>query len=257
MTFQPAIVLVTGASAGIGAAIARQFAAGGSRVVTVARRLEKLEVLASEFGDRILPVSVDVRDAAAVGQAITGLPPSWADIDVLVNNAGLSLGLEPAHEAKLDDWERMIDTNIKGATYFTRAILPGMVQRNRGHVINIGSITAEYAYPGSHIYGGTKAFLRQFSFGLRADLLGTAVRVTAFEPGMTGGTEFSNVRFGDDAKAAKTYEGLEPLTADDIAETVCWIASRPPRVNVNLLSMMPICQSFARPALARKPALKT
>ena len=252
MSFQPALVLVTGASAGIGAAIVRQFAASGSRVIAVARRLEKLESLAREFNDRILPISVDVRDAAAVGATITGLPPDWSEIDVLVNNAGLSLGLEPAHEAKLDDWERMIDTNIKGATYFTHSILPGMVKRNCGHVINIGSITAEYAYPGSHVYGGTKAFLRQFSFGLRADLLGTAVRVTAFEPGMTGGTEFSNVRFGDEAKAAKTYEGLEPLTADDIAETVYWIASRPLRVNVNLISVMPTCQSFARPALARK-----
>lgn len=247
------IILVTGASAGMGAAITRQFAREGHRVIATARRLDKLKDLAREFGDRIHPLALDVRDGQAVAAAIQSLPAAWSAIDVLVNNAGLSLGLEPAYQAKLDDWERMIDTNIKGVTYLTRAVLPGMVARNRGHVINIGSITAEYAYPGSHVYGGTKAFLRQFSFGLRADLLGTAVRVTAFEPGMTGGTEFSNVRFeGDDAKAAKVYEGLEPLTADDIAETVSWIASRPPRVNVNLISMMPVCQSFARPALAKK-----
>ena len=252
MSFQPALALVTGASAGIGAAMVRHLVAAGSRVIAVARRGEKLAALADELGDRVRPLAVDVCDSAAVIAALHGLPVEWSEIDLLVNNAGLSLGLEPAHEAKLEDWERMIDTNVKGATYFTHAILPGMVKRNRGHVINIGSITAEYAYPGSHVYGGTKAFLRQFSFGLRADLLGTAVRVTAFEPGMTGGTEFSNVRFGDDAKAAKTYEGLEPLTPDDIAEAVCWIASLPPRVNVNLISMMPACQSFARPALARK-----
>ncbi len=252
MSYHPALALVTGASAGIGAALARRLVTAGTRVIAVARRDEKLAALAAELGDQVRPVSVDVRDTTAVRAAIDSLPGDWSEIDLLVNNAGLSLGLEPAHEAKLEDWERMIDTNIKGVTYFTHAILPGMVRRNRGHVINIGSITAEYAYPGSHVYGGTKAFLRQFSFGLRADLLGTAVRVTAFEPGMIGGTEFSNVRFGDDARAAGTYEGLEPLTADDVAEAICWIASRPPRVNVNLISMMPVCQSFARPALARK-----
>jgi 3-hydroxy acid dehydrogenase / malonic semialdehyde reductase len=254
MAFEPALVLVTGASAGIGATIARRFAAHGARVIAVARRIDRLESLAREFIDRVRPLALDIRDAAAVRTAIQALPPEWSDIDLLVNNAGLSLGLEPAHEAKLEDWEQMIDTNIKGVTNFTHAILPGMVKRNRGHVINIGSITAEYAYPGSHVYGGTKAFLRQFSFGLRADLLGTAVRVTVFEPGITGGTEFSNIRFGNDEQAAKTYEGLEPLKPEDIAEAVHWIASRPPHVNVNLLSMMPVCQSFARPALARKSA---
>lgn len=239
---------------GFGTAITRRFVQDGHRVIAAARRVDKLQALARELGDRVYPLALDVCDRAAVAAAIHSLPAAWSAIDVLVNNAGLSLGLEPAHQAKLDDWERMIDTNIKGVTYLTRAILPGMVERNRGHVINVGSITAEYAYPGSHVYGGTKAFLRQFSFGLRADLLGTAVRVTAFEPGMTGGTEFSNVRFeGDDAKAAKVYEGLEPLTPEDIAETVAWIASRPPRVNVNLISMMPVCQSFARPALAKRP----
>ncbi len=254
MSVAPQIVLVTGASAGIGVAMARRFIRDGYRVIAAARRHDKLQDLAGEFGDRIHPLALDVRDGHAVAAAINALPAAWSAIDVLVNNAGLSLGLEPAHEAKLEDWERMIDTNIKGVTYLTRAVLPGMVERNRGHVINIGSITAEYAYPGSHVYGGTKAFLRQFSFGLRADLLGTAVRVTVLEPGMTGGTEFSKVRFeGDDAKAAKVYEGLEPLTPEDIAETVGWIASRPPRVNVNLISMMPACQSFARPALAKKP----
>ena len=238
----------------MGAAIARRFATDGHRVIAAARRIDKLRELAREFDDRIHPLALDVRDGAAVAAGINSLPAAWSSIDVLVNNAGLSLGLEPAHQAKLEDWERMIDTNIKGVTYLTRAILPRMVRRNRGHVINIGSITAEYAYPGSHVYGGTKAFLRQFSLGLRADLLGTAVRVTVFEPGITGGTEFSNVRFaGDDEKAANVYEGLEPLTAEDIAETVSWIASRPPRVNVNLISMMPVCQSFARPALAKRP----
>lgn len=255
MFIQPQIVLITGASAGMGAVMVRRFLAEGHRVIAAARRLDKLQELTQEFGEQVHALELDVRDRDAVGAAIQGLPAAWSAIDVLVNNAGLSLGLEPAHQAKLDDWEQMIDTNIKGVTYLTRAVLPGMVERNRGHIINIGSITAEYAYPGSHVYGGTKAFLRQFSFGLRADLLGTAVRVTAFEPGITGGTEFSHVRFsGDDAKAAKVYDGLDPLRPEDIAETVSWIASRPARVNINLISMMPVCQSFARPALAKHTA---
>ncbi len=246
------VVFVTGASAGFGAAIARRFAADGARVIIAGRRDERLRQLAAELGPRALPVTLDVRDPAAIDAALSALPADFAEVDVLVNNAGLALGLEPAHQALLADWEQMVDTNIKGLLYMTRALLPGMVARKRGHVINLGSIAGEWPYPGGNVYGATKAFVRQFSLNLRADLLGTQVRVTDVEPGLCGGTEFSSVRFhGDDARAAKVYENTTPLSAEDIADTVHWIATRPAHVNVNTISLMPVDQAFAPLAVHR------
>jgi 3-hydroxy acid dehydrogenase / malonic semialdehyde reductase len=207
------IVFITGASAGFGAAIARRFAADGARVIVSGRRGERLRQLVAELGPNALPLAFDVRDRTAIEHAVATLPAGFADVDLLVNNAGLALGLEPAHAASLDDWERMIDTNIKGLMTMTRLLLPGMVERRRGHVINLGSIAGEWPYPGGNVYGATKAFVRQFSLNLRADLLGTQVRVTDIEPGLSGGTEFSNVRFhGDNARAGKVYEHTAPLT---------------------------------------------
>lgn len=240
------IVFVTGASAGFGAAIARSFVNGGHRVVATARRKDRLDALAAELGDALLPLELDVRDADAVAAAPASLPADFAAIDVLVNNAGLALGLEPAHKASLDDWQTMIDTNCTGLVQVTRAFLPGMVERNRGHVFNLGSIAGRWPYAGGNVYGATKAFVRQFSLNLRADLLGTAIRVTDIEPGLCGGTEFSNVRFhGDDDKAAQVYANVQPLTAEDIADSIYWIATRPAHVNINTIELMPVAQSFA------------
>lgn len=246
------IVFITGASAGFGTAIARRFAAAGARVIITGRRGERLRKLAAELGPRALPLSFDIRDRGAIEAAVASLPADFAAIDVLVNNAGLALGMEPAHRASLEDWEQMVDTNIKGLMTMTRTVLPSMVTRRRGHVINIGSIAGEWPYPGGNVYGATKAFVRQLSLNLRADLPGTGVRITNIEPGLCGGTEFSNVRFhGDDAKAARVYENTEPLTAEDVADTVHWVATRPPHVNINTLSLMPTCQAFAPFAIHR------
>jgi 3-hydroxy acid dehydrogenase/malonic semialdehyde reductase len=239
-------VLVTGASAGFGAAIARRFAGDGARVVLAARRGDKLAELARELGSHVLAIELDLRDRAGVERTLTTLPAEFADLDVLVNNAGLALGLEPAHKASLDDWDTMIDTNCKGLVYATRAVLPGMVARGAGHVINLGSVAGSYPYPGGNVYGATKAFVHQFSLNLRSDLHGTGVRVTSVEPGMSGGTEFSTVRFaGDEAKAKAVYSGMQPLTAEDVADAVHWAASTPPHVNINRIEMMPTVQSFA------------
>jgi 3-hydroxy acid dehydrogenase/malonic semialdehyde reductase len=247
------IVFVTGATAGFGAAIARRFAAEGHRIVAAGRRLERLNALAEELGrSRVYPLLLDVRDRRAVEASVAGIPDDLKDIDLLVNNAGLALGLEPAQAANLDDWEAMVDTNVKGVMYVTRAVLPGMVMRNRGHVVNLGSAAASYPYPGGNVYGATKAFVRQFSLNLRADLLGTRVRVTAVEPGLVGGTEFSAVRFrGDAEKAIRLYEGADALTPDDVAETVHWVATLPTRVNVNTVELMPVSQAFAPLAVHR------
>ncbi|MBY0338274.1 MAG: SDR family NAD(P)-dependent oxidoreductase [Acetobacteraceae bacterium] len=240
------LVFITGATAGFGLAIARRFAADGARIVAAGRRTKRLDALAAELGrDRVHTLALDVRDRNAVEAAVAGLPTDFAAIDLLVNNAGLALGLEPAQAADLDDWDRMVDTNCKGLMYVTRAVLPRMVARGRGHVVNIGSTAGEFPYPGGNVYGATKAFVRQFSLNLRADLWGTPVRVTDIEPGLVGGTEFSNVRFkGDDAKAAGIYAGADPLTPDDVAEAVHWVATLPPRVNINVLQMMPVGQAF-------------
>ncbi len=247
------IVLITGASSGFGVAFAKRFAKDGAKLILAARRGDRLKTVAKEFGKSALAIELDVRDRAAVAKTIDQLPAEWKAIDVLINNAGLALGLEPAHRASLDDWDRMVDTNVKGLMYVTRAVLPGMVDRGRGHVINIGSTAGEWPYPGGNAYGGTKAFVRQFSLNLRADLTGTPVRVTDVEPGLCSGTEFSNVRFhGDDAKAAKVYENVEAMTPDDIAETVHWVATLPARVNVNTISLMPVQQSFAGLSVHRR-----
>jgi 3-hydroxy acid dehydrogenase/malonic semialdehyde reductase len=247
------IVLVTGATSGFGAAIARRFAREGHRVVAVGRRVERLDALRAELGEAVFTLPLDVRDRAAVERAVAALPEPLAAIDLLVNNAGLALGLEPAQRASLDDWERMVDTNVKGLMTVTRALLPGMVARDRGHVVNIGSTAAHWPYPGSNVYGATKAFVHQFSLNLRADLHGTRVRVTVVDPGMVAGTEFSPVRFhGDEARAAQVYEGADPLTPEDVAETVWWVATLPARVNVNAIELMPVSQSYAGLTVARR-----
>lgn len=252
MTTQPGTVFVTGASSGFGAATARRFATEGFRVVAAARRAERIKEFAAEFGSRVLPVTLDVRDRDAVAQAVSALPAEFAEIDVLVNNAGLALGMGPAQEADLDQWDQMIDTNCKGLTYVTRAILPGMVARRRGHVINLGSVAGTYPYPGGNTYGGTKAFVHQFSLALRSDLHGTGVRVTCVEPGMAD-TEFSLVRFGGDKeKADATYTGMRPMTGDDIAEAIYWAVTLPSHVNINTVELMPTQQSFGAFQVARE-----
>jgi len=242
------VVFITGASSGFGAAIARRFAKDGARLVLAARRRERLDALVTEcaaLGGSALALPLDVRDRAAVERAVTSLPAELAEISVLVNDAGGAHGLEPAHEADLDDWDAMVDTNVKGLLYVTRAVLPGMVARDRGHVINLGSVAGTYPYPGGNVYGATKAFVEQFSLNLRADLAGKRIRVTNIEPGMAE-TEFSLVRFkGDEARARAAYQGFPALTPDDIAESVRWVVSLPPHVNVNRLELMSVMQSFA------------
>jgi 3-hydroxy acid dehydrogenase / malonic semialdehyde reductase len=239
------IVFVTGASAGFGAAIARTFVNGGHRVVATARRKDRLDALASELGPNLLPLELDVRDRAAVEAVPAALPSEFAAVDVLINNAGLALGLEPAQRASLDEWETMIDTNCKGLVQVTRALLPGMVERNRGHVVNLGSAAGSWPYPGANVYGASKAFVHQFSLNLRSDLAGTALRVSCVEPGLVGGTEFSNVRFrGDDARAAGVYQNVQSLSPEDIAASIYWLTTLPAHVNVNTIELMPIAQTF-------------
>ena len=240
------IVFITGASAGFGAEMARKFVKHGHQVVISGRRKERLDALAAELGDLALPMVMDVTDKESIEEALSMMPQSWRPIDVLINNAGLALGTEPAHLAKLDEWETMIATNCRGLVSMTRAMLPAMVDRGSGLVINLGSVAGHFPYPGGNVYGATKAFVEQFTLNLRADLVGTGVRATNLAPGLCGGTEFSNVRMrGDDAAAAKVYEGTVPLTAADIAETAYWVATLPPHININSIEMMPTCQGFA------------
>jgi 3-hydroxy acid dehydrogenase/malonic semialdehyde reductase len=246
-------VFVTGATSGFGEAIAKRFAKDDARVVGTGRRGERLNALRSELGTRFLPLTFDVGKRAEVERAVSKLPAEFAQVDILVNNAGGAIGLDSAQTADLNDWDAMIDSNVKGLVYCTRLLLPGMVERDRGHVINIGSTAGEWPYPGGNVYGAAKAFAHQFSNNLRADLLGTAVRVTTIEPGLAGGTEFSEVRFkGDKKKAASVYEGVQALAAEDIADAVYWVATRPAHVNVNIVQLMPVAQAYAPLAVSRK-----
>jgi NADP-dependent 3-hydroxy acid dehydrogenase YdfG len=247
-----ACVFITGATSGFGEATARRFAADGARVIITGRRRDRLHALEAELGAKCHAITLDVRQREAVFQAVKGLPAEFAEITILVNNAGLAVGLEPSHEADLDDWDTMVDTNVKGLMYCTRAVLPGMVARDRGHIINLGSVAGTYPYPGGNVYGSTKAFVRQFSLELRADLLGHNVRVTDVEPGLCE-TEFSLVRFKGDAEKAKAvYEGVEPISAADIAETIHFVAALPPHVNVNSIELMATMQAFAPFAIKRR-----
>lgn len=249
------IVLVTGATAGFGTAIARKFIADGSRVIGTGRRQDRLEALQKELGkETFLPLTFDVGKREEAERALGSLSGEWAGVDVLVNNAGGAIGLDPAQGAHLEDWDAMVDANCKGVMYCTRLLLPGMIERGRGHIINIGSTAGEWPYPGGNVYCAAKAFVRQFSLAVRADVVGTGVRVTDVEPGLAGGTEFSQVRFkGDEKKAAAVYQGTQPLTAEDVAETVHWVATRPRHVNVNTIQIMPECQALGPLVVKREP----
>jgi serine 3-dehydrogenase (NADP+) len=245
-------ILITGATSGFGRAAAKRFVDAGWRVIATGRRRERLEDLAEGIGrHRVHTAAFDIRDAAAMHAALDALPQDFRPIDVLVNNAGLALGTAPAQRADLAQWKQMIDTNVTALVTLTHALLPGLIER-RGAILNVGSIAGTYPYTGGNVYGGTKAFVAQFSLGLRSDLHGTGVRVTSIEPGMAE-TEFTLVRTGGDGAASDTlYKGAEPITADDIAETLFWIANLPPHLNVNRIEVMPVRQSFAGFQIARE-----
>ena len=237
--------LVTGATAGFGLAICKKLIEAGYKVIGTGRRAARLAELHSQLGNDFLPLTFDITDLEATKQALNQRPEGWQAVDLLVNNAGLALGLEPVHQADLNDWAQMIDTNVKGLVNITRLVLPEMVARNHGHIINLSSIAGNYPYPGGNVYGGTKAFVTQFSLNLRADLAGTKIRVSNVEPGLCGGTEFSNVRFhGDDEKAAKVYENVQSVQPEDIANIVLWLNQQPEHVNINRIEVMPTAQSF-------------
>lgn len=242
---------ISGATSGFGAAAARRFVADGWRVVATGRREERLRKLVDELGaDKVHPAVFDVRDEAAMRAALDAIPASFKAIDLLVNNAGLAQGTLPAQRADLTDWQTMIDTNVRALVVLTHALLPTLIER-RGAIINVSSTAATYPYTGGNVYGGTKAFVSQFSLGLRADLHGTGVRVTALEPGMAE-TEFTLVRtHGDQAASDALYKGAKPMTAEDIANTIHWVATLPPHLNINRLEMMPTSQSFAGFQIAR------
>ena len=243
--------LITGATSGFGAAAVRRFVAAGWRVIATGRRADRLQALVDELGaDKVHAAAFDIRDETALDAALDALPAAFRDIDLLVNNAGLALGTAPAQQASLDDWRTMIETNVLALVTVTRRLLPLLVER-KGAIINIGSIAGSYPYPGGNTYGGTKAFVRQFSLGLRSDLHGTGVRVTDIEPGMAE-TEFTLVRtHGDQAASDKLYAGAQPMTAEDIAEQILYVATLPPHLNINRLEIMPVTQSFAGFQVAR------
>ena len=247
MNLHGKIVFVTGASAGIGAATALAFADQGAKLLLAARRAGRLAEVASKAKERGAPVvhsiDLDVRDRRAVQNAIDGLPPEWAEIDILVNNAGLSRGLDKLYMGKVEDWEEMIDTNVKGLLYVTRAVVPGMVVRGHGHVINLGSTAGEMTYPNGAVYCATKAAERSINDGLRQDVLGTPIRVTTVDPGMVQ-TDFSLVRFhGDTERASKVYKGVKALTPEDVAEVIVWTAMRPAHVNIARVLLTPVQQA--------------
>ncbi|WP_416191012.1 SDR family oxidoreductase [Neisseria sp. CCUG12390] len=238
-------ILITGASAGFGEAMCRSFVAAGYHVIGAARRLDKLQMLADELGNLFYPLEMDVSKTESIRNALDSLPENFSEIDCLINNAGLALGLDNADKADFGDWETMIQTNIVGLTFLTRQVLPQMVERNQGYIMNLGSIAGTYPYPGGNVYGATKAFVRQFSLNLRADLAGTNIRVSNIEPGLCGGTEFSNVRFkGDDERAAELYKNVEFIRPQDIADTALWLYQRPAHMNVNAIEIMPVAQTF-------------
>lgn len=235
---------ITGATSGFGAAIARRFVAEGWYVVAAGRRLDRLAELRAELGERVHTVALDVRDRAAVMGCADQVPASFGPLRVVVANAGLALGLEGADKADLDDWDTMVDTNVKGLMYTVRALVPAMVAAGGGHVVTMGSVAGLYPYPGGNVYGATKAFVAQLALNLRADLVSKGIRVTDIEPGLAE-TEFSVVRFkGDQARADKLYDGIEPLLPNDIAEAVWWAISQPRNVNINRIEMMAGCQAF-------------
>jgi len=235
--------LITGATAGIGEAAARAFVAAGWRVIGTGRRADRLDRLRANLGDRFVPAVFDVRDEAARDAALAPILEGTGPIDLLVNNAGLALGTGPAQDADLDQWRTMIDTNVVALVSLTRTLLPTLIER-KGAIINLSSVAGTYPYAGGNVYGGTKAFVRQFSLGLRADLAGTGVRVTSIEPGMVE-TEFTAVRTGSREASDKLYAGVDPMTGDDIAATLLWVATLPPHLNINALELMPVSQSFA------------
>ncbi|NIE80952.1 SDR family NAD(P)-dependent oxidoreductase [Asaia sp. As-1742] len=246
-----AIILVTGATAGFGQAIAKRLVKEGHRVIGTGRRAERLEAMKKELGEAFLPQVLDVTDAEKVQALPASLPPAWRQVDVVINNAGLALGVGKAQDSDLKDWKTMIDTNVTGVVDVTRAFLPQMVERNHGYIITLGSIAGTYPYVGGNVYGATKAFVGQFMRNLRTDLLGTKIRASTIEPGLCGGSEFSNVRLRDNQKAADVYKGTDPLTPEDIAATVSWLLSLPPHVNINAIEMMPVCQAAGGLAVDR------
>lgn len=253
-TLDPAsfTVFITGATSGFGAAAARRYVAAGARVIASGRRGDRLADLKAELGERCHVIELDVRDRPALEAAIAGLPAPFDAVNIVLANAGLALGLQPAAEASLDDWETMVDTNIKGLMVTIRALLPGVIARGGGHIVTLGSVAGEYAYPGGSVYGATKAFVKQFAMNLRSDLQGKNVRVTNIEPGLTE-TEFSLVRFkGDDDKAAAPYAGTTPMNGDDIAEAIFWATTLPAHVNVNRLELMATTQAWGPFAIHRE-----
>ena len=251
------IVLITGATSGFGKSCAELFSKKGYKTILTGRRKDKLLSLSKKLGiKKSLPIQLDVRNKEKVFQTISDLPKDFKKISILINNAGLAWGLEPAHKIDIKKWETMIDTNCKGLVYMTRAVLPGLIKRNKGHIVNIGSVAGNYPYAGGNVYGGTKAFVKQFSLGLKSDLLGTKVKITNIEPGMAD-TEFSLVRFsGNKQKAAEVYKNMTPLSSEDIAETIFWAINRPPHVNINRIELMPLQQGFNFFAVSRTGKIK-
>lgn len=244
-------IFITGATAGFGLACAKLFIRHGAKVIATGRREDRLTKLKKELGAKLHTIQLDVRNKKAVDKAVKTLLKNFAKVDILINNAGLALGLESFEKLAPDDIDQMIDTNIKGVLHATHALLPGMIARDSGHIVNLGSIAGNYPYPGGNVYGATKAFIEQFTLNLRCDVLGKNIRVTNIEPGMCD-TEFSTVRFGGDKKKADSvYAGMQPLTADDIASTILWTLTQPKHVNINRVEIMPVMQAFAPFAVSR------
>jgi NADP-dependent 3-hydroxy acid dehydrogenase YdfG len=247
----PLTILISGASSGIGEAAARLLAAQGHKLILVARRADRLASLKRELPTAIFTAAVDITNRPAVSRMFRDLPTAFAGIDVLINNAGMAVGVAPAQEALLSDWERVIDTNIKGLLYLTHGVVPQMVAKRNGQIVNIGSVAAVLPYKGGNVYGATKAFVQQFSRNLRTDLHGTGVRVSNIQPGMTQ-TEFSEVRLGSERQAEAVYQGMHPLTSDDVARAIVWVIGQPPHVNIDSIDIMPLDQTWGGPAVNRQ-----